>query len=398
MATLLCLNKILAIYVGPLGYAALGQLNSLMQMVGTFAAGGINSGLVKYTAELHDNPKKQQIIWSSSMSIALLCSLLSAVIVIAMHKKLALLVLGDEIYGAIFIIYGVSLPLIAFNSIFLSILNGKKDIKLYVLASILGNISVFILTSIMAIYYSLYGALIALVLQQSLVFFITLYFIAKARWFAFSSLISKPDSEVVSKLLKYSLVVFTIAVCTPLAHIFIRNHISTQLGAEFAGYWEGMYRLSSAYLMFFTTTLSFYLLPKFSELKTRSSIRSELITGYKLALPFVSITALSVYMFRDHLIVVLFDESFAPMTAIFGWQMVGDTIKIASWILAYIATAKALISLLVISEIICNGLYALFSVLFLAQFGLPGLGMAHAATYMAHFIIMLFALKIGKYI
>ena len=47
MATLLGLNKILAIYVGPSGYMALGQLNSLMQMVGTFAAGGINSGGVK---------------------------------------------------------------------------------------------------------------------------------------------------------------------------------------------------------------------------------------------------------------------------------------------------------------------------------------------------------------
>jgi len=398
MATLLGLNKILAIYVGPSGYMALGQLNSLMQMVGTFAAGGINSGVVKYTAEYHKDPKQQQKIWSSSVRITILCSLIMAAIVIAIHESLAVLILDDITYGILFIVYGISIPFIAFNSIFLSILTGKKDIKRYVMASIVGSVIVFGLTTFLAVNFSLFGAMIALVLQQSITFFVTLGFLYKAPWFSLRSFHAKPSNEIVFKLLKYSIVVVTIAICTPIAHIFIRDHISQILGPEFAGYWEGMYRLSTAYLLFFTSTLSFYLLPRFSELNSQKSIQKELISGYKLIIPLVSITAFCVYLFRDTLIVLLFDESFAAMESIFGWQMVGDTIKIASWILAYIATAKAFIFLLVISEIVVNILFALLVVFFLENFGLSGAGMAHTATYSVYLLIMFLSLKCKKYI
>jgi PST family polysaccharide transporter len=398
MITLLGLNKILAIYVGPSGYLVLGQLNSLMQVVGTFASGGVNSGLVKYTAEFHSDEEEQKKIWSTSASIAFFCSVATAVIVVVLHKNLAVWVLDDLAFSVLFIVYGISIPFIAFNSIFLSILNGKKDIRRYVMASIVGNIVVFAVTSFLAINFSLFGAMIALVLQQSLAFFVTWRFINKAPWFSLQSLISEASNEVVIKLLKYSAVVFTIAICTPVAHIFIRSYIGDSLGINYGGYWEGMFRLSSAYLMFFTTTLSFYFLPKFSELKSRTSIRKELATGYKLILPVVSILGFCFYLFRDFLIVLLFDESFLPMASIFGWQMVGDTIKIAGWILAYIATAKAFTSLLVFSEIIINFILAFLMVVLLENFGLRGAGMAHAATYTIYFLVMFFSLKHKEYI
>ena len=42
MLTLLGINKILAVYVGPAGYAALGQFQNAVQMISTFASGAIN--------------------------------------------------------------------------------------------------------------------------------------------------------------------------------------------------------------------------------------------------------------------------------------------------------------------------------------------------------------------
>lgn len=57
MLTLLGINKILAIYVGPAGYAALGQFQNAVQMITTFASGAINSGITKYTAEYEGDEK-----------------------------------------------------------------------------------------------------------------------------------------------------------------------------------------------------------------------------------------------------------------------------------------------------------------------------------------------------
>lgn len=44
MLTLLGLNKLLAVYVGPGGYAAIGQFQNVVQMLTTFASGAINNG------------------------------------------------------------------------------------------------------------------------------------------------------------------------------------------------------------------------------------------------------------------------------------------------------------------------------------------------------------------
>lgn len=51
MITMLGINKILAVYVGPAGYAALGQFQNAVQMIATFGSGAINTGVTKYTAE-----------------------------------------------------------------------------------------------------------------------------------------------------------------------------------------------------------------------------------------------------------------------------------------------------------------------------------------------------------
>ncbi|MGE4416327.1 MAG: O-antigen translocase, partial [Marinobacterium sp.] len=63
MLTLLGLNKILAIYVGPAGYAALGQFQNAVQMITTLASGAINTGVTKYTAEYHEDEAKQHAVW-----------------------------------------------------------------------------------------------------------------------------------------------------------------------------------------------------------------------------------------------------------------------------------------------------------------------------------------------
>ncbi|WPN48573.1 hypothetical protein [Pseudomonas sp. P8_241] len=71
MLTLLGINKILAIYVGPTGYAAIGQFQNAVQMITTFASGAVNTGVVKYTAEYADDESAQHKVWQTAGAIAL---------------------------------------------------------------------------------------------------------------------------------------------------------------------------------------------------------------------------------------------------------------------------------------------------------------------------------------
>lgn len=395
MLTLLGLNKILAIYVGPAGYAALGQFQNAVQMITTLASGAINTGVTKYTAEYHEDETKQQAVWRAAGTIALIGSLVVGLLVALFNRPLAGWFLKDEGLGGVFLWFATTLVLFVFNTLLLAILNGKKEIQRYVIANIAGSVFALLVTTGMAIQMGLYGALVALAVYQSLAFFVTFWICRKATWFKFSYLIGSVDKQAAMNLAKYTAMALTSAACVPLSHILVRDHLGETLGWETAGYWEAMWRLSAAYLMLVTTTLSVYYLPKLSELKTSSEIKKEIFQGYKVILPVAAVCGFFVYILRDFLIRTLFTAEFAGMEVLFAWQMVGDTLKIGSWILAFLMLGKALFKTFIISEIAFAGLFYLFVVYFVDFMGLKGVAVAHALNYFFYWVFV--ALAIFKF-
>lgn len=388
MLTLLGLNKILAIYVGPSGYAALGQFQNAVQMITTFASGAINTGVTKYTAEYHQDEAKQHAVWRTAGTVALIGSLITAVLVIGLNRTLAGWFLKDESLGSVFVWFAVTLVLFVLNTLLLAILNGKKEIHRYVVANIAGSLFALAVTSIMTIQLGLYGALVALAVYQSLAFFVTLVLTYNAPWFKLSYLVGGIDKSAVKNLAKYSVMALTSAACVPLSHILIRNHLGETLGWDAAGYWEAMWRLSAAYLMLVTTTLGVYYLPRLSELQDPADIKREIIQGYKIILPVAAGCGLIIYLLRDFIIRVLFSAEFAPMEQLFAWQMVGDTLKIGSWILAYVMLGKAMMKLFIASEIIFAAIFYILTVLFTHTMGLEGVALAHSVNYTIYWVLM----------
>lgn len=398
MITLLSLNKILAIYVGPSGYAALGQFQSAIQMITTLASGAINTGVTKYTAEYHEDEVRQHAIWRTASAMSLCGSLAMAIVLIIFRKPLASWFLKNESLSSVFIWFAVTLVLFVFNTLLLAILNGKKEIHRYVIANIAGSIFSLLVTTIMAIQLGLYGALLALALYQSLSIFVTIFLCRNANWFKFGYLMGGVERKAALDLAKFSAMALTSAACVPLSQILIRNHLSETLGMAAAGYWEAMWRLSAAYLLLITTTLSVYYLPKLAELKNASSIRQEILQGYKIILPVSAILGLGIYICRDFIIQILFTGEFSGMEVLFGWQLVGDTLKVSSLLLGYVLTAKAILSLYVISEILFSLIFVVLVYVFTSLIGLEGASWAHALTYLLHLIFMYISLKIKNII
>ena len=149
-----------------------------------------------------------------------------------------------------------------------------------------------------------------------------------------------------------------------------------------------MIRLSAAYLMLVTTTLGVYYLPRLAELTHLDEIKKEVYLGYKFIFPLAVIGGLSVYLLRDWIIALLFSQAFMPMRDLFLWQMIGDSLKIGSWILAYLMLAKAMTKLFVTTEI----LFALSSVgltyLCSKLFGFEGVSIAHLVNYALYWLVM----------
>ena len=139
-------------------------------------------------------------------------------------------------------------------------------------------------------------------------------------WFKLSYLVGSVDKGVAINLAKFTMMALTSAVCVPLSHMLIRDHLGETFGWSIAGYWEAMWRLSTAYLVLVTTTLSLYYLPRLSEIKEQKALKSEIVNGYKFILPLAVVAGLLMYLFRDIIVSLLFSDDFSPMRALFAWQ------------------------------------------------------------------------------
>ncbi|MBF7143758.1 MULTISPECIES: O-antigen translocase [Pseudomonas] len=390
MVTLLGLNKILAIYIGPAGFAAIGQFQNALQMITTFTGGAITNGVVKYTAEYGDDENLQRGVWKVAGTLTVLGSLLTAVLLAIFSRELSGFFLHDESVYDIFLWLAGGVVFFSLNTLLLAILNGKKEILLYVGANIAGSLLSLLITVGLTMLYGLHGALISLVLYQSISFFVTATFCVRTQWFRLTFLFGSLEGSVIKKLSAFFFMALVAAVATPIVQTLIRRHLGADFGWEVAGYWDAITRLSGAYLLIVTTTLSVYYLPKLSELKTGKEIRSEILQGYKFILPVAMFAGLMMYLLRDFIILVLFTDAFSPMRMLFAGQVVGDSLKIVSWIIAYVMLSKAMVKEFVIAEVAsCLCLYGL-TVVFTDRWGIVAVTWAYAATYLVYGLMMYF--------
>jgi len=103
--------------------------------------------------------------------------------------------------------------------------------------------------------------------------------------------------------------------------------------------------------------------------------------------------AIVVFILKEYIILIAFDKSFLPMLELFKWQLVGDVIKIASWLLSYTLIAKAKTKYFIGTEIIFSISFVLFSIIMIDNFNLIGITYAFVLNYLLYLITMIIITK-----
>jgi PST family polysaccharide transporter len=389
----LVINKAVAVYIGPTGLALVGQFQNFSQLVMTVAQGAINSGVTKYTAEYGKDNEKIPILFSTASKISLVASVIVGAGIVLFSNYASLHFLKSEDYGYIFIIFGFTIVLFVINNLLLSILNGLKEIKTWVMINIIQSIYSLIFTTLLIVFLGLDGALIALVTNQSVIFFIVLWMLRKHQVIKLENFKGAFDKPEAKKLGGFALMAITSAATVPVSHLIVRNYIGENLTWDDAGYWQAMWYISTMYLMVVTTTLSIYYLPKLSEITDKAVLRKELLHGYKIIMPIVIVMSVTIFLLKDFIIWLLFTEGFAPMRELFLWQLVGDVMKLAAWLIAYLMLAKAMTKTFITTEIAFSLSFILLSIWFVDQYGLLGMSYSFAVNYLLYFFVMIWATK-----
>ena len=389
------ISKVLAIFVGPAGLAVMGQFNNLANILQSLSTGGITLGVTKYISEYADDKIKQSEIINNSIKVVLICSALCTLFVVLFYQLLGNYFFKNNEYNTILLILGLTLILFGFNSLIAAIVNGFKQFKLFVIINICTSIVSLIFTSIFSYFFGVQGALLSFVLSPAIVFFISWYLVRRQQWVHYNFLAIKTNKNVLKSLSRFALMAINNAVVGAIAQIAIRTFITGHMDLTVAGIWDGMNRLSAAYLLLITTSIQVYYLPTLSFIKNNKLLWKEIIKTEKIIMPITFLMFVAIFFCRGLIINVLFTKEFYLMKSVFALQLFGDFIKIASWIIAYTMYAKAMTKNLIITDNIFTFIYVAISYIFLnhTNFGLNSVYYAFILNNCIYLVFMYFFMR-----
>lgn len=382
-------TKVVAMFVGAAGVATIGAFGNFLNIVLAFANGAIQTGVVKYTAEYKDDKDLSRRLFSTSFRISVLCSSVVGILLLLFAHWISIWIFSTAQYDTIVRVLGITIVFYALNSLLISVLNGKGLIKIFSVVNMVGSLLGLGLTCALVYFYQVQGALLALILSQTIIFFVSLAIVYKRKLVVYEISWNGYDKGIAKKLSSYSLMAIVTAMTVPVSQILIRNMVTDQLGIDSAGIWQGMIRISDAYLMIINTALTTYYLPKLSSLQTKEEIRKELYNGFKIIMPLVIVSCIVIYLLRFFVIRLLYTPDFYVMEELFIWQLAGDIFKIAAFLLAFLMLAKALSKVYIITEIIFSLSYIILTYFLTPKYGIKGATIAFCVNYVGYLLFMI---------
>ena len=112
LGSALITNKTLALFVGPTGYAAIGQFQNSLSIAMSLSGGLLATGVTKATAEHFDNEDRQHLVWQTAFRIALITSLAIAFSLFLFREWLTIEILQRQDFSSIFVWLALATPTI----------------------------------------------------------------------------------------------------------------------------------------------------------------------------------------------------------------------------------------------------------------------------------------------
>lgn len=383
-------SKLLAVFVGPSGMALVGNLRNFMSSLENVATLGFQNGIVKYTAEVKDDkPELERFVTTVFISLLVVALVLSGGLFFLAPFFAHQLLGSKNDYTFVIKALALAVPWYAVSIVLLSLLNGLGKFKKVIWINVLGNVIGLMVAVFLILKYQTLGALLAIVIAPAVLLFVVFYVFSAEMAFLKTITIRDFDFSYLKKLSSYSLMALVSTVLGPLVLLSIRTNIIENVGIDQAGFWETMTRISSYYMLFVSTILTVYFLPKLASAKDNQETKAIFWSYYKGILPVFIIGVTGLYLARFFIIKILFTQAFLEVESLFFWQLLGDVFKAAALVLGYQFFARKLTTAFIVSELFSLALFYFLSDYLIGLFGIQGVVIAQAIDNMVYLLVLI---------
>lgn len=381
-------SKFIAIYAGPTGVAILGQLQSFVLGLNGLVVNQVSQGVVRYTADNQEEDDYSKCVpwWHASTSLIMLTLGVTIPIICIFSSFISQWLFDNSEYYWIIIIAGAALPLNATSTILLATLNGLgenyKNIKTNMLVVVTSTTNIFLLL----FFFGVNGGLVAIAINNAVAAFVVMLQVKDKAWFSLKAWFGRADPNKRKLMFGYLLMGVIGALTGPTAMIMVRNIIITEVSLFDAGLWQSVLRVSDAYISVITIGVSMYYFPKAASIHSSSKLKTETFNVLLFLIPLILFGASAVYFLRELIIKILFTEDFLGATSLFKPQVIGDVLRVLSFIPASILLAKGYFKTNAFMEIVINLVFVLCAYLLVPTQGVIGANYAYLIIYSIYFV------------
>lgn len=375
--------------VGKAGYAKIGSLRNLVQILTSVTSLGVFNGIVKYVAEHREDKPELQRLFSTTMVFTIIGSVVSTVVLLLFAEALSLRFFFSTDYAFAIKLVAVIVPFISIQRVFNGVVNGLSKYKHFAKIEMVAYILAAGLTLYMLYTRNLDGVLIAIALTPAIQVAVMLFFFVKVlrEYVQFKNLEFKVPYA--KNLLAFALMSFFSTVLLNQLEIEIRRVITLKVTEDAAGVWTGLNFISKNYMVFSNALFTLYVLPKFASIHNFFDFKKEVRNIFKTLLPLFGVGMLVVYFARNFIIFLIYPDA-PEMAPLFKWQLMGDFVRLASLILAHQFLAKKLVRSFIFTELLSLGLFFGLSYYFVDLYGIEGVPIAHFLRYIVYFVVVFF--------
>ena len=382
------INKIFAVQFGTAGITLLAHFQNLISIITQIPNDGINRGIIRYWSgdELNFNEKQKLLVAGFLFNIILFLIL---AIIIVLLQNYFLREFNIELRISTFLILlfsGILLYLI--HLFLLSVILSFQKIKVYSVINMIISILLLFVIFLISKRNPLMYTLLALILSQAAGLIFSVYYVIRKKYISIVKATLPPEGF--SKLGEFVLMALSVLIFGKFTDFIIRDYAIQHFGLHLTGFWQSVVKISDSYMMLFINTVGIVYYPQVSAMIFNTDqLRVYLQDVLKIVLV-VSIVGLSlIYLFREPVLIILFNKDFLPAQELMPFQLIGDFFCFIAYLLTYIISAQARTRIFILlqagSAILYMGLVFLFS----TSYGIEGIPIAHAVRYGLLLLILL---------
>ena len=385
LASGLVLAKLLAIYSGPTGFAQFAQFQNLVQLGGGIAGGGIGQGLIRHLAENEDRKHRQHYL-AIGFFLGLVLTMFGAIVILLIS-----FLVGERIFTSDSFAWGLlatgALCVSSIMNLGMSSLNGLGKSGLIALGQGAGALVTITCAWWLMREMGALGAGVGVLFGAMIAGLAAILGLHKA--FPGFVIEWKSGQDAIFSLLKYVAMSIGAAITFPVSLVFVRTVLGEEVSWDEAGQWSALWRLSEAYLLVVTTLMSLYYLPRLAKARVSERVKMEINSGLSMFVPLAVVLAFIAYFFSEWIVSFFLSDKFARVPYLLGFQIVGDSVRIAAWLHGNYFWARGDALIFIVIQIVFSLSFAVFCWMGILLFhSAEGCVLGYVMNSLVHFLVV----------